>query len=228
MAKEYVPGQLLPSERDLMQIYNVSRLTVREAINRLVAQGMVKKKQGKGTFVNEPTTEHMVGSLNSSSEVFLLKNYVVKTKVIASKVTDPTPEIRQKLQMSTDESEKIFFLERVRYANHKPVAHIKCYLPYGPIENIENIDFAVAALYRTLEDYYRLELYEAYEVIEAASVGKQSAALLEIEPGAPVLLNERTAYLKDGRVIEYEKVFYRSDIFKYHNKLIRRGRSDLI
>ncbi len=228
MAKEYVPGQLLPSERDLMQIYNVSRLTVREAINRLVAQGMVKKKQGKGTFVNEPTTEHMVGSLNSSSEVFLLKNYVVKTKVIASKVTDPTPEIRRKLQMSTDESEKIFFLERVRYANHKPVAHIKCYLPYGPIENIENIDFSVAALYRTLEDYYRLELYEAYEVIEAASVGKQSAALLEIEPGAPVLLNERTAYLKDGRVIEYEKVFYRSDIFKYHNKLIRRGRSDLI
>jgi len=228
MAKEYAPGQLLPSERDLMQIYNVSRLTVREAINRLVAQGMVKKKQGKGTFVNEPTTEHMVGSLNSSSEVFLLKNYVVKTKVIASKVTDPTPEIRQKLQMSTDESEKIFFLERVRYANHKPVAHIKCYLPYGPIENIENIDFSVAALYRTLEDYYRLELYEAYEVIEAASVGKISAALLEIEPGAPVLLNQRTAYLKDGRVIEYEKVFYRSDIFKYHNKLIRRGRSDLI
>ncbi len=228
MAKEYVPGQLLPSERDLMQIYNVSRLTVREAINRLVAQGMVKKKQGKGTFVNEPTTEHMVGSLNSSSEVFLLKNYVVKTKVIASKVTDPTPEIRQKLQMSTDKREKIFFLERVRYANHKPVAHIKCYLPYGPIENIENIDFSVAALYRTLEDYYRLELYEAYEVIEAASVGKQSAALLEIEPGAPVLMNERTAYLKDGRVIEYEKVFYRSDIFKYHNKLIRRGRSDLI
>ncbi len=226
MAREYVPGQLLPSERDLMQIYNVSRLTVREAINRLVAQGMVKKKQGKGTFVSESTTDHMVGSLNSSSEVFLLKNYVVKTKVIESKVTLPSSEICTKLQIK--DSEKIFYLERVRYANHKPVAHIKCYLPYEPIENIENIDFSVAALYRTLEDYYRLELYEAYEVIEAASVDGQSAALLELAPGAPVLLNERTAYLKDGRIIEYEQVLYRSDIFKYQNKLIRRGRSDLI
>ena len=228
MARKYVPGQLLPSERDLMQVYNVSRLTVREAINRLVAQGMVKKKQGKGTFVSEPTTDHMVGSLTSSSEVFLLKNYVVKTKVIESKVTVPSSEICTKLRLGGCDQEKIFYLERVRYANHKPVAHIKCYLPYGPIENIENIDFSVAALYRTLEDYFRLELYEAYEVIEAAGVDGRSAALLELEPGAPVLLNERTAYLKDGSIIEYEKVLYRSDIFKYQNKLIRRGRSDLI
>jgi len=228
MAREYVPGQLLPSERDLMQTYSVSRLTVREAINRLVAQGMVKKKQGKGTFVSEPTADHMVGSLNSSSEAFLLKNYVVRTRVIESKVTVPTEKICNKLQIEDCENEKIFYLERVRYANHKPVAHIKCYLPYGPIENIETIDFSVAALYRTLEDYYRLELYEAYEVIEAARVDEVSAELLELETGAPVLLNERTAYLKDGSIIEYEKVLYRSDIFKYQNKLIRRGRSDLM
>lgn len=228
MAGEYLPGQLLPSERELVQTYSVSRLTVREAINRLVAQGMVKKKQGKGTFVSEPTTGHMVGSLTSSSEVFLLKNYVVKTKVVESKITVPTRKICDKLQLKGCESQKIFYLERVRYANHKPVAHIKCYLPYGPIENIEAIDFSVTALYRTLEDYYRLELYEAYEVIEAARVDEVSAELLEIETGAPVLLNERIAYLKDGSIIEYEKVLYRSDIFKYQNKLIRRGRSDLI
>jgi GntR family transcriptional regulator len=170
----------------------------------------------------------MVGPLNSSSEVFLLRNYAVKTKVIESKISIPTREICEKLQFENCEIEKIFYLERVRYANNKPVAHIKCYLPYGPIEKIETIDFSAATLYRVLEDYYRLELYEAYEVIEAAKLDEMSAKLLELEAGAAVLLNQRTAYLKDGTVIEYEKVLYRSDIFKYHNKLIRRGRSELV
>lgn len=228
MDGDYSPSQLLPSERELVKTYKVSRLTVREAINRLVAQGMVKKKQGKGTFVSKSTTNHMVGSLTSSSEVFLLKKYAVKTKVIESKISIPTREICEKLQLKKCEMEKIFYLERVRYANHKPVAHIKCYLPYGSIEKIESIDFSKATLYRTLEDHYRLELYEAYEVIEATGADKKSAELLELEVGAPVLLNQRTAYLKDGTVIEYEKVLYRSDIFKYHNKLIRRGQSELL
>lgn len=226
-AGNYKRGTLLPSERELVDTYKVSRLTARNAINRLVAQGLVTKIQGKGTFVAEQSRDHMVGPLNSSSEVFLLKNYTVKTKVLESKKTAPTKEIYKKLQLEECESEEIFYLERVRYANDKPVAYIKCYLPYGPIDKIETIDFSVATLYRTLEDYYRLELYEAYEVIEATKVDKKSAQLLELEPGSPVLLNKRTTYLKGGTIIEYEKVLYRSDIYKYHNKLIRGGNAGL-
>lgn len=226
VAGGYKPGHLLPSERDLMNTYKVSRLTVREAINRLAIQGLVVKKQGKGTFVPEFSPEHadhMVGPLNSSSEVFLLKNYTVNTIVIASQKTVPTKEMCEKLHLPAGTDENIFYLERVRYADNIPVAHIKCYLPYGLIEGIEKIDFSEATLYRTLEDYYRLELYEAYEVIDATKADEKSANLLELEVGAPVLLNQRTTYLKDGTIIEYEKVRYRSDIYKYHNKLIRGG-----
>jgi len=224
-AGEYTPGQLLPSERELVKTYDVSRLTVREAINRLVAQGMVKKKQGKGTFVSQPAANHMVGSLNSSSEVFLLKNFTVKTKVVASEIQTSSPEIAKKLDIADDA--EIFYLERVRYANDDPFAHIKCYLPCDLIENIETVDFTEASLYRTLEDVYRLELFEAYEAIEATAVNPASARYLELDTGAPVLLNERTAYLKDGTAIEFERVLYRSDIFKYQNKLLRRGGSEL-
>ena len=226
----YRPGHLLPSERDLMDTYKVSRLTVREAVNRLAIQGLVIKKQGKGTYVPKFRPEHadhMVGPLNSSSEVFLLKNYTVNTIVLESKKMAPTKKIREELQLKVREDPQIFYLERVRYADKVPVAHIKCYLPYGQIEGIEKIDFSEATLYRTLEDYYRLELFEAYEVIEATGVDKKSAKLLELELGAPVLLNQRTTYLKDGTIIEYEKVRYRSDIYKYQNKLIRRGHAEL-
>jgi GntR family transcriptional regulator len=226
-AGNFFSGQRLPSERELVKTYNVSRLTVREAINRLVAQGIVKKKQGKGTFISEPTVDHMVGALNSSSEVFLLKNYDVRTKVIESVISIPSIDICKKLKLKNCEIEEIFYLERVRYADDLPFAHIKCYLPHGPIAKIEMINFSKAFLYRTLEDHYRLELYEAYEVIEAAELDDRSATLLELETGAPVLLNQRTTYLKDGTIIEYEKVLYRSDVLKYQNKLIRRGRAGM-
>ncbi len=227
VAGDYTVGQLLPSERELVKTYRVSRLTVREAINRLAAQGLVRKEQGKGTFVSSPSTDHMVGSLNSTSEVFLLKNYALKTKVVASEISIPSREICEKLKLKTDGTQEIFYLERVRYADDQPFAHIKCYLPYDPIEKIEKIDFSEASLYRTLEDNYRLELYEAFEVIEAAKLDETSARWLELETGAPILFNQRTAYLKDGTVIEFERVLYRSDIFKYQNKLIRRGGTNL-
>ncbi len=222
----FKPGHLLPSERELVQSYNVSRLTVREAINRLVSQGLVVKKQGRGTFVAEQSADHMVGPLNSSSEVFLQKNYRVKTIVIKSKKTLPSKEIGKHLQLS-DTGGEIFYLERVRFANEIPVAHITCYLPYKYVADIETFDFSEATLYRTLEDYYRLELFEAYEVIEATGANRRIAELLDLTAGAPVLMNQRTTYLKDETVIEFEKVLYRSDIYKYHNKLIRRGHARL-
>lgn len=222
----FKPGHLLPSERELVRSYNVSRLTVREAINRLVGQGLVVKKQGKGTFVAEQSADHMVGPLNSSSEVFLLKNYRVKTIVIKSKKKLASKEIGKHLQLS-DTGGEIFYLERVRFANEIPVAHITCYLPYKYVADIETFDFSEATLYRTLEDYYRLELFEAYEVIEATGANRRIAELLDLTAGAPVLMNQRTTYLKDETVIEFEKVLYRSDIHKYHNKLIRRGHARL-
>ena len=69
---------------------------------------------------------------------------------------------------------------------------------------------------------YRLEIYEAYDVIEASAVNKKSANLLELEIGDPVLLNQRTVYLQNGTIIEFEKLIQRSDVFKYRNKLVRR------
>lgn len=227
MDEGFKPGHLPPFEWELVQFYKVSRLTVREAINRLVGQGLVVKKQGKGTFVAEQSADHMVGPLNSSSEVFLLKNYRVKTIVIKSKKMLASKEIGKHLQLSDIGGEEIFYLERVRFANEIPVAHITCYLPYKYVADIETFDFSEATLYRTLEDYYRLELFEAYEVIEATGANRRIAELLDLTAGAPVLMNQRTTYLKDETVIEFEKVLYRSDIYKYHNKLIRRGHTGL-
>ena len=98
----------------------------------------------------------------------------------------PGKKICKFLQLPDTGEDEIYYLERVRYANETPVAHIKCYIPYKFVKNIETFDFSKTTLYRTLEDYYRLDIFKAYEVIEATSLDRRNAKLLGLTVGAPV------------------------------------------
>jgi len=156
----------------------------------------------------------------------LLQHFELKTKVLKNKKIKPDNDIRKKLALKGDE--EVLFLERLRYAGVTPFALIKCYLPYEYVKDMELLDFTDKSLYRTMEDEYRLQLKDALEIIEAVAVDDRSAKLLMIKPGTPILLNQRVTYLIDDTLIEYEQVLYRSDIFKYRNKLIGRGQGRLI
>ncbi len=226
MKGDYKTGDPLPSEKQLMEQYGVSRLTAREAVKRLEAERLVIKIQGKGTFVSMPRIHHRIGSLYSGGEEILLQNFAVKTKVLDIKKIFPDKKICHELEL--DDKEEVIAVERLRYANDIPAALIKCYIPYKYAQGIESMDLENKSLYRILEDHFQLQLHEAQEVIEAVEADARSARYLEIKPGAPVLLNQRITYLADGMPIEYEKVLYRSDIFKYYNKLIGRGEGRLI
>ncbi len=215
---QYKPGDILPSERELIEIYKVSRLTAREAVSRLANQGLVNKIQGKGTFVSTQKSESNMGSLYSEGEEVLMRNYEIKTKVLDLKIIIPDAMICKSLKIE-DCKEKVAYMERLRYANNYPVALIKSYIPYSLVPDFELIDFTNRSLYRTLEESYRMQLYDADEIIEAVKADARSAELLEIKKGTPLLYNHRTVRLLDRSTIEYETVMYRSDIYKYHNRL---------
>jgi GntR family transcriptional regulator len=220
---KYKTGDLLPSEREMVLTYKVSRLTVRDAINRLVNQGLVEKLQGKGTYVAEGRADYLVGPLNSFEVDLLQKRPIIKTKVIKAEKKVASRTISKILNLEHLSSDKIFYLERLRYTNETPLAYFKTYLPISFVEGIEFIDFSKVTLYQALEEHFRLDLHEAFDVIDALLVNKKAAELLNLPIGAAVLRNYRKTFLKSGNIIEYEEVLYRSDKYKYRNKLIRRG-----
>lgn len=221
----YKSGDILPSERELIDMYKVSRLTARAAVDRLATENLVVKIQGKGTFVATPQLNCRMGPLYSGGEEILMRYYEVKTKVLNLKIIIPNKIVKEYLELQ--EKEKAVYLERLRYANKTPVALIKSYLPYRYVPNVELIDFTDKSLYQILENSYDLQLHEAQETIEAVKAEARSANLLEIKPGTALLLNQRVTRLMDGKVIEYEIVEYRSDIYKYRNTLIGRGEARL-
>jgi len=213
----YKPGDILPSERELIEIYKVSRLTAREAVKRLEIQGLVKKIQGKGTFVSQPQIKKRMGHLYSGGEEILMRFYDIKTKVLALKVIKADSDICKKLEI--DEKEPVIYLERLRFASNTPVALIKSYLPGKFVPEMETLDFNDKSLYQCLEENYRLQLHNAHEIIEAVLADREISKLLEIPEKSPLLFIQRTTYLLDRTVIEYETIESRSDIYKYHNEL---------
>jgi len=221
----YKSGDILPSERELIDMYKVSRLTARAAVDRLATENLVVKIQGKGTFVATPKLNRRMGPLYSIGEEILMRYYEVKTKVLNLKIIIADKVVKEYLELQ--EKEKVLYLERLRYANKTPVALIRSYLPYLYVPNMELIDFTDKSLYQILENSYELQLHEAQETIEAVKAGTRSANLLQIKASTPLLLNQRITRLMDGKIIEYEIVEYRSDIYKYRNRLVGRGEARL-
>ncbi|RKX80393.1 MAG: hypothetical protein DRP58_13275 [Spirochaetes bacterium] len=215
---QYKTGEMLPSERELIEIYKVSRLTAREAVSRLANQGLVEKVQGKGTYVSTPQRENRMGSLYSGGEEILMRYYEITTKVLDLRIMVPDAIVSKNLNLQSEE--EVVYLERLRYANNNPVALIKSYLPHRSVPNLEQVDFTNKSLYQTLEETYRMQLYDANETIEAVKADERSSELLEIKRGTALLFNHRTVRLLDRSIIEYETVMYRSDIYKYHNRIV--------
>jgi GntR family transcriptional regulator len=223
---EYEVGEPIPTEPELQKEFGVSRLTVREAIKRLVTYGLLEIRRGKGTFVAKPNIYHRVGFLMSPSEEILLRNYELITKVIEMKIINANGFIANQLKI--DINEEVFFLERLRYANDIPAQLIISYLPYSYVSKMETINFTDNYLYKTLEEHYKYYLEEADETIEATKADSEVSKLLEIEIQTPILVTKRSTFLKNGAVIEYNNIFYKPNLLNYNIKLKGRDTSYLL
>ena len=217
----YRQDEPIPTEIQLQEEYGVSRETVRKAVNDLVAEGLVEKVRGKGTYVAGPKIVHRIGRIYGSAEEIIARGMIPETKFLEK--TEFSPPESMRTEMGLNPSDLVVKVRRLRYANNKPVAILTSYLSADIVPGLAETEFVNGSLYKTLEDVYHLVLYEADEVIEAASVGEQDADQLEIKENSPVLVVKRLTYLDDMRVIEKLIALYRSDAYKYQVKL--KGRT---
>ena len=220
--KIYLPGQSIPTEIELQEKFNVSRETIRRAVNNLVFAGLVEKRKGVGTFITHPKIVHRVGYVYGSYEEILARGMIPGTTFIEKKEIKP-PEIMRK-EMALKKGASVIKIKRLRLANEEPVAILSSYLPMDIVSDLAQVKFENNSLYHTLEKVYHLKLSESDEIIEAGSITGKDANWLQIKKGSPILVVKRLTYLNDSRVIEKLTALYRSDKFKYQVKL--KGRPE--
>ncbi len=210
--------EAIPSEPKLMQTYHLSRTTVRKAIDELVNEGYLYRKQGKGTFVKGRGFEQGLIKLSGCSEDIKRYGLTPKPRLLDSGVRYPSRRIAKMLEIT--ENDKTFFMERVMFGDDIPINKNKSYIPYHLVPEIEKIDFNKESLYKVLEKDYHIKITKAIRSVEAILANEEVALQLQITEGSPVMLfkGQVFATLNDHKeaVIEYFEAIYRSDQFQFY------------
>lgn len=214
---EYAEDSCIPSEAELQRRYGVSRITVRNAIEGLVFEELLYKKQGVGTIVARRRFVDDTSILKSFTEKTLDQHANTRTEVLEIKRIGASRRIADHLGMA--EKESVVCVKRVRYIDNEPINLFTSYLR-GDLGLSLDHDFS-GSIYRLLEETYGVRIDEAEKVIEAIPASAEEAELLGVSPGDPLLVVRNTTFDAEGRAVEYAEGVYRSDRYKYVVRLKR-------
>ncbi len=204
-------GDALPSERDLAQKVDVSRVTVRKAVLQLVKDGVLVQRHGSGTFVAPQTqrVEQSLSQLTSFTEDMARRGMAVRAEWLDRGLYLPSPEETVILGLSA--GEQVARISRLRLTGDTPLAIERASLSSRVLPD----PMAVTdSLYKLLDRAGNRPV-RAIQRIRAANLGEADAKLLQVPAGSAGLNIERTSYLASGRVIEFTRSIYRGDTYDF-------------
>lgn len=181
---EWKAGEQIPSEHELCDEYGVSRITVREVLKDLVQSGYLKRKQGKGTFVSEPSVEVSLVSNFSLSEDLKQKGLSSEFKLIDLNIVDASPSQKNLFELNDDE--KVVEIIRTRTINDEIYAWEKAYVPEKYLKDITANEIRDKGLYPSIKERTGLYPVEADEKMEAVICPSYVAEQMYLEPNTAV------------------------------------------
>jgi GntR family transcriptional regulator len=202
------PDDALPPERDLASDFSVSRITVRKAIDGLVSDGMLVRRQGSGTFVRA-RVEKNFSKLTSFSEDMRARGRTPRSVWLRKSSGTVTPE--ESLTLRSSPGTPVYRFHRIRFADDAPMA-----LEYATIlaSCLPSIDAVDSSLYTALERAGNRPV-RALQRLRAVLFSAEQAELLQAKESDAGLLVERLGFLKDGRAAEFTQSYYRGDIYDF-------------
>ena len=200
LSEKYKPNEQLPFEKELCEKYNVSKMTVKKALDLLVNDGLIIKRRGSGTFVKDITEKEIQRIIEKKQFSGLTTTSIghkVTSKVLEFKIINATKEIADILKIEEDEF--IYFVHRVRYVDDKAVVIEKTYIPLNLIPGMKLADVK-KSIYGYIKDKLGLNIQSAHSTVRAMKSDELDRKYLNLEKDEPILEVERVAYLDNGKV----------------------------
>lgn len=221
-SRQFNIGDLIPSESELQESYQVSRITIRRAVQELVLEGHLYTQQGKGTFVSKPKASQELNRITSWVETVTALGMHPESKVIHFSEEQAPLNIAKMLDVPI--ANKILKIERIRFADNEPICLMTNYLVPEILPGFLSKGLQEESLYETLEKEYNVVLNRAEETVEARAAKTKEADLLNIRRGAPLLYATRVTYDVTDRPVEVVISITRSDRYSYKIKLSGRNK----
>lgn len=195
------PGEGIPSELELAELYGVSRLTVRRAIDELARQNWLNKRHGVGTFVTRPNIAKIAPSKLSFTEQMLSIGRMPTSRMINFEVIPSDSQIAHTLGLY--EGEDVIHIVRVRLADEVPVLLETAFLSHKRFPDLEQLTLNDGSLYRILGEKYGVNIIRMDQTLKPVTLTKEQAKLLDDIPGAPSIYSEIIAFSGAGEPVEY-------------------------
>jgi len=205
------PGSAIPTERELCALYGVSRTTVRQALQELVYEGQLYRRQGRGTFVAPPKLVQTI-QLHGHTEEMEAQGLRPGSRPLSASNVSASPEIAAFFGLA--DGRLVHRIVRIRLVDDEPIALQTVYLDAARFGDVGRSLSEWVSLYRLLRDRYDAQIAGGEETVEAGAADADAAELLDIEVGAPLLVLHRRSWEADGRPIEWSESLYRGDRYR--------------
>jgi GntR family transcriptional regulator len=216
LEKEYQEGKLLPCEVDIANMLGISRNTVRQAFNKLVLEGILIRKKGKGTRIAE---KNIVTNLENWSFSGEMLNKGIDAKDYLLRAAEVSADVDTAKAMDIPVGTKVIQIEKIKGTVKKPIVYFISY--FHPRTGVKSDSDFTKPLYRMLEEEYSIFGSVSKEEINAITADKDLSEILQISIGDPILFRKRKVYDPGERLIEYNLGFYRADSFTYSIDVIK-------
>jgi len=223
---KWEPGQLIPSEASLCEMFAVSRTAIRQALGQLVTEGLLHKEKGRGTFVARPHVAIAVQELRGLFDEMTAAGRPVTTEVLRQEVT--TAPVTMAAALNVPVGTSVVCVERLRRVAAEPLVHATTYLPWPRFADLIGADLTTSGLYAALDDMYAVQPQGGLRRLEGLSATPAQARLLGIRPRDAVL--RVIASNVDGAGVTFEafEAYYRGDRAVFEAVVRRRDDVDLL
>lgn len=210
---ELKPGDKIPSERELCEYHEISRMTVNKALEQLVQEDYLYREKGKGTFVAERKESKVFSPLASFTAEMKAQGLTASTKIRDWEIVEAGEELARQLKLAP--GERVYRIERLRLIEGTPFLLEKTYLPVKLCPGLKEEMLSDQSLYRILRERYHYRLERAEATVEPVLISGGTAAVLNVAEGIMGLLFYQLTFLEGGKPVEYTRAFYRSDDYKF-------------
>ena len=216
----YPPGSMIPTEKELSEMFNISRTTVRQAIMDLVQKELLYRTKSKGTFVAHPkTSQEFMRTIMSYDDDVRAAGKVPSTEVQKMEVISLPPEIA--VEMGLEPSTKAIVLQRKRFVDNEPFVRVITYLPYDSCSHLMDHDFSKESLYAVMNTRKETHVVKIIRTCEARAANIHDSEVLGIKRGRPIHHITSAGYNHEGKIIEYSVARYRGDGSKFRVVITR-------
>lgn len=209
---EFQAHDALPSEREYAEQFEISRMTVRQAINNLVNDGYLYRQKGRGTFVADKKLEQQLNGLTSFTEDMKARGLNPSSKLLSFEIIPADKKIASELHISL--YAPVYEIKRIRLADDVPMALETVYMSANLIKGLTE-DIINLSLYQYVENYVKLKIDYASQTLESAIASELEVTHLAIPKNSPILFIQRNTFLIAGTPLEYVKSAYRADRYKF-------------